>query len=378
VVDVQEQTIMRRFTAAVAFIALVGIPGLNAAQTEPAGQFRSESALQSSLQSANQAQSGASAVPSPVAATVVVPRGTSIELGLTSPLWSKDSGVGSSVYAQTVFPVVVNNRIAVPIGPRVFSPHAQFQIDFTKIIFSTGYTVLLPAQPAGAAAAEDVIAAVATPYVQVSRASGLLLDNGSQVEMVLQLPLALDANSVAAALRRPNVPQLGQAQSTFCRPIPGSPGTSDTVIPGTPGTPGTPPTVIPGAPGQPDIVIPGTPATPGTPDTVIPGSPGTPGIACPAPPVVMPHANTQQYKESFPLNRAAQVGGTPLSAGRYEASWRGLDPSELVQVQIFASGGPTVTAPARVVLLDRKAAADDTRTRAGAVTVGPPLAKICT
>jgi hypothetical protein len=307
---------------------------------------------------------------------IVVPAGTRIQLGLTSPLWNKDSGVGSSVYAQTVFPVVVNNKIAIPTGtyvegeidaltrPRVFSPHAQFQIDFTKIIFSTAYTVELPDR--SATAADDVIAAVATPYVQVSSASGLLLDNGSQIEMVLQVPLALDANSVAAALRQPNAVQLGQAQSTFCRPVPGSPGTPDTVIPGTPGTPGTPPTVIPGGPGQPDTVVPGTPPTPGTPDTVIPGSPGTVGIPCPAPPVVMPHANTQQYKESFPLSIAARVDGTPLPAGRYEASWRGLDPAELVQVQIFASGGSTVSTRARVVLLDRKAAADQAMTRTNA------------
>jgi hypothetical protein len=70
-----------------------------------------------------------------------------------------------------VFPVVVNNRIAIPTGtyvegqidaltkPRVFSPHAQLQIDFDKLIYSNGYAVEFPTLPEGAAPAEDVIPA---------------------------------------------------------------------------------------------------------------------------------------------------------------------------------------------------------------------------
>jgi hypothetical protein len=240
------------------------------------------------------------------------------------------------VYGQTVFPVVVNNRIAIPTGtyvegqidaltkPRVFSPHAQLQIDFDKLIYSNGYAVELPTLPEGAAPAEDVIPAEATAYVAVSSGSGLLLDNGSQIPMVLQLPLVLDAARVADALTESNKLSLGRPQSSFCVPIPGTPGTPDVVIPGTPGTPGTPPTVIPGGPGMPPTVIPGTPPTPGTPDTVISGSPGSPSVACLAAPVVVPHANEQNYKEWFQLSVAADVGGMQLPAGRYEITWTGL------------------------------------------------------
>ncbi|MGH9709424.1 MAG: hypothetical protein ACRD37_02615, partial [Candidatus Acidiferrales bacterium] len=196
----------------------------------------------------------------------------------------------------------ISNQMAIPQGtyvegqidfilrPGFFSPHAQLQFHFTKLIFATGYTIVFPgpqnvttvksqATPgASPAPTYDVIAAVAIPYVQVSSSSDILLDNGSQIEMILQLPLSLNTASVTAAARRSPFAQLTQFKpATLCRPTPGTPGTPDTVIPGTPGTPGTPSTVIPGSPGMPDTIIPGIPATPGTPDTVMPGTPGTPG-----------------------------------------------------------------------------------------------------
>jgi hypothetical protein len=310
---------------------------------------------------------------------------------LTSPILARTAKVGDGVYAQAAFPVAVKNQMAIPPGtyvlgqidtltrPGWLSPHAQFQIHFTKIIFANGYTVELagpqnvstgqpPAQPESTAPgtplapADEVIAAVATPYVQVSAASDVLLDNGSQIEMVLQVPLQLNAASVAAAVRLSNPALLAHLKSaTLCRPIPGTPGTPDTVIPGTPGTPGTPPTVIPGGPGMPDIVIPGTPATPGTPDTIIPGTPGTPGVRCPSPPVVMPILKVQSFKESFQINAAVQVLRVQLPAGSYQVTWRGLGPS--AQVDIFQNGNMVVSVPARVVLLNRKSPADATGTR---------------
>jgi hypothetical protein len=311
---------------------------------------------------------------------------------LISPVLARTAKVGDGVYAQAAFPVAVKNQMAIPPGTYVqgqidtltrlgwLSPHAQFQIHFTKIIFANGYTVELkgpqnvtagqpPAPPAPAAsgtppaAPDDVIAAVAAVYVQVSSASDVLLDNGSQVEMVLQVPLRLDAARVAAAVRLSNPALLAHLKSaTLCRPIPGTPGTPDTVIPGTPGTPGTPPTVIPGGPGMPDIVIPGTPATPGTPDTVIPGSPGTPGVRCPSPPVVTSNPKVQSYKESFQINAPVQVSGVQLSAGSYQVTWEGSGPS--AQVDIFQNGNVIVSVRARVVLLNRKSPADAAGTRA--------------
>jgi len=319
----------------------------------------------------------------------MVPAGTTIPLALTSPILAKNAKAGETVYAETAFPVAVSNKMAIPPGkyvqgqidslarPGWLSPHAQFQIHFTKIIFANGYTLELPdsqnaatgQSPVGAgvspATPNDVIPAVANAYVEVSSRSDILLDNGSQIEMVIQVPLQLNAAEVAAAARMSNPATLLQFRSaTLCRPTPGSPGTSDTVIPGTPGTTGTPDTVIPGTGSAttPPIVIPGTPATPGTPDTVIHGTPGTPGIACPGPPLVTSNPKVMSYKESFQIGSPIRVSGKELSAGSYEVTWEGQGPS--AQVNILQSGNPVVSVKARFVLLSQKSPADTPGTRA--------------
>jgi len=322
---------------------------------------------------------------------LVVPAGTMVMLMLTSPILARTAKVGDGVYTQAAFPVAMKNQMAIPaaayvlgqidalIRPGWLSPHAQFQIHFTKIVFANGYTVEIggpqkvttgqpPAQAASAAPGtppappDDVVAAVATPYVQVSAANDVLLDNGSQIEMVLQVPLRLNADNVAGAARVSSPSLFAHLKSaTLCRPTFGTPGTPATVIPGTPGTPGTPPTVIPGGPGMPDTVIPGTPATPGTPDTIIPGTPGTPGVACPNPPVVTSNPKVQSYKESFQISAPVQVSGVQLSGGSYQVTWKGPAPS--AQVDIFQNGNMIVSALARVVLLNRKPPADAPGTR---------------
>jgi hypothetical protein len=151
--------------------------------------------------------------------------------------------------------------------------------------------------------------------------------------------------------------QLPQFKSaTLCRPIPGTPGSPDTVIPG---TPGTPPTVIPGGPGMPDTVIPGIP---GTPSTTIPGSPGTPGTVCPGPPVVTSNPKAPDHKETFEISAPARIAAMQLPAGTYQVIWAGLGPS--VQVEILQNGKLVVSGRARVVVLDREALIDSSGTRA--------------
>jgi hypothetical protein len=332
---------------------------------------------------------------------LVVPAGTAVPLALTRPVLTKIAKVGDSIYAEVVFPVVVNNQMAIPPGtfvqgqidtltrPGWLSPHAHFQIHFTKTIFADGYTVQLPvplsaapAQPSAqtvsavtgrpASPADDVIAAVANAYVDVSSGNDILLDNGSQIEMILQRPLRLNAASVADSVRRSNPAPIPQFKSaTQCQPTPGTQGTSDTVIPGTMGMPGTPDIVIPGTNGMPDTVIPGIPATPGTPDTVIPGTPGTPGSACPGPPVVTSDPKAQKYKESFQIVAPVQISGKQLPAGTYQIAWQGLGPS--VPVNILQNGKLVFKVQAKVVLLNGKPPADLPGTRAnpdGSVFLG--------
>ncbi|MGH9454851.1 MAG: hypothetical protein ACRD2O_12865, partial [Terriglobia bacterium] len=181
---------MRILASAVLSIALMCAPQAPAA-SQP----------QSDLQSQPQATTT-----SPQNSTITIPPGTAVVLALTRPIWSRTAKPGDPVYAETAFPVAINNDMAIPPGtyvegqidsiarPGWLSPHAQFQFHFTKMIFANDYTVVFPGpqnitttEPSTgmpSATPNDVIAAVATPYVQVSSASDILLDNGSQIEMI--------------------------------------------------------------------------------------------------------------------------------------------------------------------------------------------------
>jgi hypothetical protein len=129
----------------------------------------------------------------------------------------------------------------------------------------------------------------------------------------------MDSAAIAAAVRHSSRLELTQFKSASrCRPVPATPSTDPTVIPGTDPTPATPPIVIPGGPGMPDTVIPGTPGKPGTPPTVIGGSPGSPGSPCPPPPAVTSEPVLQT--ESLALRQPQRVTGTLLPAGTYIAS----------------------------------------------------------
>ena len=305
---------------------------------------------------------------------LVVPAGTTVPLVLTQPVLAKSAAAGEAIFAESAFPVTANGHMAIPAGtyvqgqidslsrPGVFSPHAQFQIHFTRLIFANGYTFdfsamqnLTNAQAPAASPETDVIPAVANVYVDATIRNDVLLDNGAQFDMILQEPVQLVSASVKSAVRVSKAPNFSQfTTASMCRPIPATEGTPDTVIPGTPSTPGTPDTVIPGVNGAPDTVIPGIPASPGTPDTVIPGTPGTPEIPCPGPPVVADNTKTQ--KQAFNLSAPAQLGGQQLAAGAYEATWKGSGPN--VSVEIAPKKKKTVaTVQARLVLLNRKSPA---------------------
>lgn len=235
-----------------------------------------------------------------------LPSGTRISLAVTAPVWARTAKAGDAVYTQVYFPVTTGKVIAIPVGtyvqgtiqsiarPSRFKGRAHIQALFTTIIFANGYAASLPglpsvADPAHTTDAQSPLSPTLMDLsVNVSSSNDLLLDNGTQFDIVLAAPLSLDAKQIAAAVLLGRTVDLGKFKSaTQCRPtpgIPGSPGTSDTVIPGSPGTPDI---TIPGGPGMPDTTIPGMPATP---PTVIPGTPGTPGFPgqnCPPPPIVL-------------------------------------------------------------------------------------------
>jgi hypothetical protein len=242
----------------------------------------------------------------PPSSSISLPAGSKVEMALTRPVWAAKAKAGDPLYLQTIFPVTVGNQIAIPAGTYVAGTidsivpptrkldRAEIDVHFDQIIFADGYTVAIPDadQPGAPTPTVDPSATLSMVTVQVSRNNDILLDNGSQIEMTLEAPLALDAVRVAQAVPLSRAPAPGQFKpATLCRPTPGTPGSPGT--PGTPDTviPGTPPTVIPsGIDGVPDTVIPGSSPTviPGTPAT--PDDPGTPGTVCPAPPLVISSA----------------------------------------------------------------------------------------
>src|SRR5437762_2440033 len=299
---------------------------------------------------------------------ITVPAGTKVTLALTSPIWAKTAKAGDAVYTATAFPVASNGTILIPPGTYVLgqidavtkpgwkSPRAQLQIHFRKLIFANGYTFELVDAPAQAA--------TATVHVDVTSRNDVLLDNGAQFDMVVQIPLALDTTRIAEAARRSRPLPVGPAPSaSLCRPIPATPGTSDTVIPGTPGSPGTPDTVIPGVNGMPPTVIPGIPPTQGTPPTIIPGTPGTPAIPCPARPAVASGLTGPQiHRKSFQVTSELQVSGKKLAPGSFEVTWIGK--ATTVQVDLLQNGKSVARTPARIVVLPEKSATDKVVTRA--------------
>ena len=94
--------------------------------------------------------------PASLADLVTVPSGTKVPLTMKQGLTTKNAHPGDPVYAQTAFPIVLNDRIVIPPGTfvqgeirRVQRPgrvkgRAELQMSFTSMIFPNGYTLLLP------------------------------------------------------------------------------------------------------------------------------------------------------------------------------------------------------------------------------------------
>ena len=195
---------------------------------------------------------------------VTVPAGTQIELTLSSPIHTKSAKAGDTVRAVTAFPVTVNTQLAIPAGTYVQGSlekvsksggpgHAGLQIRFTRMVFANGYSVPLDGATAEARAdgmdatlpeqsvegrvvpvsaqgfqqpgmtppplpplpgphigaiagiAGGVTAAVIVTAILLHRRQGVdtVLESGTQLEMVLENPVSVDAERVAAAVAAP-------------------------------------------------------------------------------------------------------------------------------------------------------------------------------
>jgi type IV secretory pathway VirB10-like protein len=87
---------------------------------------------------------------------LVIPSGTKVPLKLDHAISTKESRDGDAVYAETTFPVVLNDRVLIPSGTYVqgrisriqragrIKGRAEVQMHFTTLIYPSGYTVMLP------------------------------------------------------------------------------------------------------------------------------------------------------------------------------------------------------------------------------------------
>jgi type IV secretion system protein VirB10 len=199
-----------------------------------------------------------SATPSSSAAPneLIVPAGTKVPLALKHAVSTKSAREGDSVYAETTFPVVQDNRVLIPAGTYVqgrithvqragrIKGRAEVLMHFTTLIYPSGYTVMLPgavenvpgaektsikgqegtirqdsqkgekigtvAQGAGtgavigglsrggkgAAIGAGIGGAVGTAIALLSRGNDVKLDAGTTVEMVFQRAVPLDPNRI--------------------------------------------------------------------------------------------------------------------------------------------------------------------------------------
>ena len=111
-------------------------------------------------QSAPPTQTATASTPSHSAATTSeqfnIPAGTKVPLVLKQAISTKNAREGDPVYAETTFPVVINERIVIPAGTYVqgkisrvqragrVKGRAEVLMHFSTLIYPTGYTVMLP------------------------------------------------------------------------------------------------------------------------------------------------------------------------------------------------------------------------------------------
>ena len=87
---------------------------------------------------------------------VTIPAGTKIPAALKNAISTKSNHEDDPIYAQSTFPVVINDRVVVPAGTYIqgrisaikpagrLKGRAEVLVHFTTLIYPSGYTVLLP------------------------------------------------------------------------------------------------------------------------------------------------------------------------------------------------------------------------------------------
>ncbi len=134
---------------------LMGFAGMGA------GLCRAQAPAQTAAAGVQTAPAAAAATPAPQTAapaphTYTVPAGTKILLQLRNSINTRSAKPGDGVYLASTFPVVVGNRVMIPVGVYVqgvvdrvqraghVKGRAQLDMHFTSIIFPNGSVVEVP------------------------------------------------------------------------------------------------------------------------------------------------------------------------------------------------------------------------------------------
>jgi type IV secretion system protein VirB10 len=193
---------------------------------------------------------------------LTIPAGTKIPIELRNTISTKANHEGDPIYAQTTFPVVMNDRIIIPPGTYVqgkisaikpaghIKGRAEVLIHFTTLIYPSGYTVMLPgsienapavnkakvkdkegtiqgdsnkgktAETIGGAAAEGTLTgavirggegaligagvggAIGTAIAALSHGNEVKMGPGTTLEVVLQRDVAVDGDRIGGARTR--------------------------------------------------------------------------------------------------------------------------------------------------------------------------------
>jgi len=212
--------------------------------------------LLSGIALAQTSQPSPTATVAPSNTTLTIPAGSKVPLSLKQAISTKTAKEGDPVYAETSFPFVVNERIAIPVGTYIqgkitqversghVKGRAQLLIHFTSMIFPSGYTVLLGGsventpgtekttmkdsegtiqqdsdagrkakETAGAATTGAVIGAIAgggkgagigagvggvagLAVAMLSRGADVRLEPGTSIEMEIQREVTVDASRI--------------------------------------------------------------------------------------------------------------------------------------------------------------------------------------
>src|SRR5437879_13825415 len=86
---------------------------------------------------------------------ITVPSGTQVPLVLKQAISTKNAKVGDAVYAETAFPITLNDKVVIPAGTYVqgrisevkragrVQGRAELLIHFTTLVYPSGHTALL-------------------------------------------------------------------------------------------------------------------------------------------------------------------------------------------------------------------------------------------